>query len=128
VTSTPAGINCGATCSASFDAGTVVTLNAVAAAGSTFAGWSGGGCSGTGPCSVTLNAGVAVTANFITAASCPCSIWNDSATPAVASQSDTNSVEIGVRFRSDLDGTITALRFYKGPANSGTHVGKLWTN
>ena len=48
VTSSPAGINCGATCSASFPAATVVTLTAAPAAGSTFAGWSGA-CSGTGP-------------------------------------------------------------------------------
>src|SRR6185312_15681856 len=50
VTSSPAGINCGATCSASFASGTSVTLSAVADAGFTFAGWSGGGCSGTAGC------------------------------------------------------------------------------
>src|SRR5947199_1145836 len=48
VTSSPAGISCGATCSTSFTTGTVVTLSAAPAAGSTFAGWSGSGCSGTG--------------------------------------------------------------------------------
>ena len=32
-----------------------------------------------------------------------------------------------MRFTSDIDGTITALRFYKGAANTGTHVGHLWT-
>ena len=37
VTSSPAGINCGTTCSASFTSGTQVTLTAAAAAGSTFA-------------------------------------------------------------------------------------------
>jgi hypothetical protein len=66
VTSSPAGINCGATCSAMFDTGTQVTLTAAAAAGSTFAGWSGGGCSGTGTCKVTLNADTTVTATFNT--------------------------------------------------------------
>src|SRR5439155_21371057 len=50
VTSAPAGITCGVTCSASFASGTAVTLTAAPAAGSTFSGWSGGGCSGTGPC------------------------------------------------------------------------------
>jgi subtilisin family serine protease len=64
VTSSPAGIDCGSTCSASFDAGTSVTLTATAAAGSRFAGWSGGGCSGTGTCQVTLNAATTVTATF----------------------------------------------------------------
>lgn len=66
VTSVPAGINCGATCSSNYPGGTVVTLNASAAAGSTFAGWSGGGCTGTGTCDVTLNADMTVTATFNT--------------------------------------------------------------
>jgi uncharacterized delta-60 repeat protein len=64
VTSSPAGINCGATCSAAFDAGTVVTLSAVADSGFTFAGWTGGGCSGTAGCTVTMNAAATVTASF----------------------------------------------------------------
>src|SRR5687767_5514449 len=61
VTSTPAGIDCGATCSAQFEQETAVSLNAAAAPGSVFAGWSGG-CSGTAACSVTNNA--TVTARF----------------------------------------------------------------
>jgi archaellum component FlaF (FlaF/FlaG flagellin family) len=64
VTSSPAGISCGAACSASFSSGTAVSLSAAAAAGSTFAGWSGGGCSGTGGCTVTLSAAQSVTASF----------------------------------------------------------------
>jgi uncharacterized repeat protein (TIGR01451 family)/uncharacterized repeat protein (TIGR02543 family) len=66
VTSSPAGINCGATCSAQFSDGTVVTLTATAAPGSTFAGWSGEGCSGTGTCQVTMSAARSVTATFNT--------------------------------------------------------------
>ena len=64
VTSSPAGISCGSTCSASFNSGTSVTLTASVASGSVFAGWSGGGCSGTGTCTVTMNAGTSVTATF----------------------------------------------------------------
>jgi hypothetical protein len=64
VTSNPAGINCGATCSAQYDNGTSVTLTATGAAGSTFTGWSGGGCSGTSTCSVSMNADATVTATF----------------------------------------------------------------
>ena len=66
VTSSPAGIDCGSTCSAAFEQGTVVTLTASPAAGSTFAGWSGGGCSGTGACQVTISAAESVTATFPT--------------------------------------------------------------
>ena len=64
VISNPAGINCGANCSASYDGGTVVTLTATPAPGSTFEGWTGGGCSGTGPCTLTLTANTTVFARF----------------------------------------------------------------
>ena len=59
---------------------------------------------------------------------CPCSIWGAGATPATPASTDSNSVELGVRFRSDLAGSITGIRFYKGPGNGGVHVGDLWTN
>jgi hypothetical protein len=68
VTSSPTGLNCGAICSAEYFKGAVVTLTATPASGSTFAGWSGGGCSGTGTCQVTLGADHEVTAIFNTAA------------------------------------------------------------
>jgi hypothetical protein len=64
VTSSPSGINCGGTCSASFTYGTSVTLTAVPGANSLFAGWSGGGCSGTGTCVTTMDAAKTVTATF----------------------------------------------------------------
>jgi hypothetical protein len=67
VTSSPGGIACAPTCSAPFAPGTSVTLTAAPAAGSTFAGWSGGGCSGTGPCAVTISGPVTVTATFTAA-------------------------------------------------------------
>jgi len=64
VTSSPAGIDCGATCSAQFDPGTSVALTATPDAGSTFDGWSGGGCAGTGTCTVAMGADTAVSASF----------------------------------------------------------------
>jgi hypothetical protein len=54
--------------------GTVVTLTAVPSATSSFAGWSGGGCSGTGTCTVTMNADESVTATFALNTNLPPSI------------------------------------------------------
>jgi hypothetical protein len=67
VTSKPAGIDCSTSsnkCSATFKSGKMVTLTASASSGSTFAGWSGSGCSGTNNCTVTMNAAERVTASF----------------------------------------------------------------
>jgi hypothetical protein len=64
VTSSPAGINCGSVCSNNFDHNTVVTLTAEADPGSTFTGWTGAGCSGTGNCVVTMDTDKTVTAVF----------------------------------------------------------------
>lgn len=64
VTSSPAGIDCGSTCSAEYSTGTSVTLTAAAASGSTFGGWSGA-CSGTGAtCTVSMSQAQSVTATF----------------------------------------------------------------
>jgi hypothetical protein len=56
----------------------------------------------------------------------PGSIWASSATPSTIS-SDAQPVELGLKFRSDVTGFITGIRFYKGASNIGPHVGSLWT-
>jgi Domain of unknown function (DUF4082)/Bacterial Ig-like domain len=60
--------------------------------------------------------------------SCPCSIWPSTATPQVADGGADSGVEVGVQFRSDVNGYITGVRFYKSAANTGSHVGNLWTS
>ena len=60
----PGGINCGSTCSYDFAYNTVVTLTATPTPPSTFGGWSGAGCSGTGTCIVTMSTAQSVTATF----------------------------------------------------------------
>ena len=64
VTSADGGIDCPGTCSASYPYATQVTLTAAAASGSTFVGWSGGDCSGTGTCATTVDSAQDVTASF----------------------------------------------------------------
>jgi hypothetical protein len=63
VTSSPTGIDCGAACSGTYAAGSVVTLSASPASGSSFAGWSGD-CSGTDACTLTMSATRSVQAQF----------------------------------------------------------------
>jgi hypothetical protein len=66
-------------------------------------------------------------ATRFTDSSCPDSLWGGAATPIEESSTDPVPVEIGVRFRADVDGSISGLRFYKGLGNNGTHYGHLWT-
>jgi List-Bact-rpt repeat protein len=63
VTSSPAGIDCGATCTASFSSDTVVELTPTPDPGWSFSAWTGA-CTGAGPCSVKMTADTAVTATF----------------------------------------------------------------
>jgi hypothetical protein len=63
VSSMPAGL-CDPSCTHNFPVDTAVTLTAVPAASSTFVGWQGEGCTGTGTCTVTMNQEKAVTAVF----------------------------------------------------------------
>lgn len=68
--------------------------------------------------------------SFTTGASgytCPCSVFGASSAPSTANVNDANAVELGMQFTSDVSGSVTAIRFYKGSQNTGTHVGHLWT-
>jgi hypothetical protein len=72
----------------------------------------------------TPGAGVSVT---VVAAAFSGSIWDNAALPSIAAFNDPNPIALGVKFRSDVDGFVTGIRFYKGPANVAPHVGSLWT-
>jgi Bacterial Ig domain/Divergent InlB B-repeat domain/Repeat of unknown function (DUF5648) len=87
VTSAPAGISCGATCSATFASNSQVMLTATPDAQSTFAGWAGA-CSGTvNITSVTMSSSTMCTAIFslipVPTAGYPWPVWT-SAIPAVS--------------------------------------------
>jgi FG-GAP-like repeat/Divergent InlB B-repeat domain/Domain of unknown function DUF11 len=96
VTSSPAGITCGTDCSEFLSSGTGVTLTAVANSGSLFLGWSGGGCSGSGPCVLTLTANTTVSAIF--------------ANPSV------------METRNDLDGDGRADLLWRNTKNGSTAI------
>jgi hypothetical protein len=53
-------------------------------------------------------------------------IFSASETPAVLTDPDSRPVELGVKFQVAQAGSVSAIRFYKGPKNTGSHTGTLW--
>jgi len=70
VTSSPAGIDCGDTCSVLLKEDSTITLTAIPDEDSLFTGWSGD-CSGSGDRELTIDAAKNVTANFEAALKVP---------------------------------------------------------
>ncbi len=71
--------------------------------------------------------GVVVT---VSPKTCPCTIWPDAETPqgsAFDPDAISLGVELGVKFRADVAGLVTGIRFYKGSENTGPHTGRLWS-
>ncbi|MFN0030176.1 MAG: DUF4082 domain-containing protein [Acidimicrobiales bacterium] len=58
----------------------------------------------------------------------PAPLFASGSTPALPDSGDANPIEVGMKFRTLTDGFITGFRFYKAPANTGVHVGRLWTS
>ena len=121
VTSSPAGIGCGGSgytaCSALFAAGSAVTLSATPVPGATFAGWSGGGCSGAGTCTVTLTSDTTITATFN--ASAP----PGSSAPSVTPSPPPRFAHVFETVRRWREGTLLSRgsRKHRGPV--GTRFG-----
>ena len=61
------------------------------------------------------------------AAATPNTIFG-AATPATVDSGDGSSVELGVKFTSEVSGNVTGIRFYKASTNTGTHIGSLWSS
>ena len=74
--------------------------------------------------SANLGAATSATIRVGGSRSCPCSLFGDLA--PTQSTNDNQAIEVGVRFRADVDGFITGLRYY-GAASSTPRVGHLWT-
>jgi len=70
VTSSLAGIDCGADCDETYGGTVTVTLTAAPAAGSSFSGW-GGDCAGSATCTVTTDADRSLRAEFSPTAAIP---------------------------------------------------------
>ena len=64
---------------------------------------------------------------FSAAAPTGTSIWSSSTVPATPWYNDAPAT-LGVKFRSDVSGLVTGIRFYKGDGNTGTHIGLLYSS
>src|SRR5208337_265625 len=62
------------------------------------------------------------------AAQASSTLWSGTTVPGLVDSGPDSAVELGVKFRSDTAGYITGIRFYKASANTGTHVGNLWSS
>jgi hypothetical protein len=86
-----------------------------------------------GSFNVTLSAtnsagtGTAALALTLAASGTTSTLFNSTDTPSIVTVSDPQAVNLGVKFQASTNGTITGIRFYKGPKNTGTHIGALWT-
>ena len=60
------------------------------------------------------------------AAATPHRLFSDASVPGTVDSGDGSDLTLGVLFKSDVDATITKVKFYKSTANTGTHVGKVW--
>ena len=74
------------------------------------------------------NNAITVTVTPGAPAICPCNIWSPSTIPGTITDPDGSANELGVKFRSFVNGYITGIRFYKSTTNTGTHIGNLWSS
>jgi hypothetical protein len=76
----------------------------------------------------TLSSATQTSTLNVTGGSTTASLFSPSATPGTITENDPSAVDLGVKFQASTNGTITGIRFYKGPQNTGTHIGDLWTS
>ena len=121
VTSSPAGINCGAMCSATFPAGTAVTLTATpTSAASTFTGWLGSGCTGASICTKTLGTAGNVSATFALTSNGPFNLDVEGNAP-VSSATAANDGLLILRHMNGMSGsTLVSGNVVSGDATRNT--------
>ncbi len=71
---------------------------------------------------------IGVTRPGDTASATQVGVFFATSVPKTVTDSDSRSVNLGVTFSSSVDGTISGVRFYKGPKNTGRHTGALWSD
>ncbi|MBF0554586.1 MAG: DUF1566 domain-containing protein [Nitrospirae bacterium] len=115
ITSKPAGISCGSTCSASYDSGTGLYLIATADSGSTFSGYTGCDTSNSNGCYVLMSSAKSVTATFASSA------YNTASTMINAIYSQYPSV-FGTKSGDVTTGTDTGGTYYVQWFTNGTAI------
>ena len=113
VTSNPAGISCGSTCSAPYTRGTTVNLTATPAAGFAFAGWSGA-CAGMQTCAPVMTENRSVLARFNPAISLSGQLSGDITVPA----GTTTYTNVAY----DTTGTPNTLNFLVGMGSTSVQI------
>jgi hypothetical protein len=107
VTSTPAGINCGALCEAVFPQDSAVTLNPLPGVGSVLVEW-GGDCAGYAPCALTASGPRDVTASFGLIGE---HLWSEAF--------DAGDGDVGLAATFDDGGNLIVVGTYGGTMNFG---------
>jgi hypothetical protein len=74
-----------------------------------------GGSTTSGPVSVTVNG------------PCPCSVFKATDAPSPPLLDDGPAVQLGMKFRASVNGTVTGVRFYKQAGDTGPHIGQLYS-
>ena len=104
VTSSPAGINCGATCAASFGGGSTITLSATpTSAASTFTGWLGNACTGVASCTTTLSTAATISATFALTSNGPFNLDVEGNSPVSQATAPNDGLLI-VRYMAGMSG------------------------
>jgi len=125
VSDSTGAIACPSACSNAYTTDSTVTLTASAASGSTFTGWSGGSCSGTGTCQVIMNADLNVTATFTSTAAPSPGSPTPVLTGAPAAVSDGGA---GFSGSVNPDGLATTAYFQYGLDQRYSQVGASGAN
>jgi hypothetical protein len=76
---------------------------------------------------VSDSASHSATQSFSITVNSSASVFSSSSVPSIVDAGADSSVELGVKFKSDVNGNIVGVRFYKSAANTGPHVVNLWS-